>query len=243
VDNPFTRQICHNMIKILTLFVDMRMMKLLAYLLLLAGPIYAQDAVIISEGNFVRGQIKGTNFSSVALLADDQNIKEYQAKDIHSFLWNGETYVSKPIVVKKKMEHRFFKLLEGGAVNLYAYGEKGTVAEAPKPKVKVRPSIGVGLGSGGFGGGLGGGISIGGGRRDEPVVANTEKVKVTYFIEKIGTGPMQQLVLDNSAATKNILLQKLAKDEGLTENINATTQFELKNILALIKSYNAANPN
>lgn len=120
----------------------------------------AQDAVLISEGNFIRGLIKGTNFSSVAIIQDDQTIAEYQAKDIQSFVWNGETYVSKPIVVKKKMEYRFFKLIESGAVNLYAYGEKAVTEQATQPRVKVRPTFGVGVGTGGFGGGLGGGSAL-----------------------------------------------------------------------------------
>lgn len=203
--------------------------------------IFAQDAILISEGNFVRGLIKGTNFSSVAIMQDDQSIVEYQAKDIQSFIWNGETYASKPIVVKKKMEYRFFKVIETGTVNLYAYGEKGAVATAPQPRVKVRPTFGVGVGTGGFGGGLGGGISIGGGgRRNDEQNNEGPKGKVSYFLEKPGTGPMQQVALENTNAVKTLLLQKLNNDEDLAESIKATESFDAKNLAAYIKAYNSS---
>ena len=202
----------------------------------------AQDAILISEGNFVRGVIKGTNFISVAITEDDINIKEYQAKDIHSFVWNGETYASKPILVKKKMEFRFFKVLETGTVNLYTYGDKGQVEEAPQPRPKIRPTFGVGMGTGGFGGGLGGGVSIGGGggRRNDQPITNGPKQKVTYFIEKPGTGPMQEVNLDNTNAVKAILLQKLTNEEDLAESIKATESFDPKNLSAYVKAYNAS---
>lgn len=204
----------------------------------------AQDAVLISEGNFIRGLIKGTNFSSVAIVQDDQTIAEYQAKDIQSFVWNGETYVSKPIVVKKKMEYRFFKLIESGAVNLYAYGEKAVTEQAAQPRVKVRPTFGVGVGTGGFGGGLGGGISIGGGgRRNEEQVNNVPRGKVSYFLEKPGTGPMQEVSLDagKTAEVKKLLLQKLNNDDDLAQSISATESFDIKNLTAYIKSYNVGH--
>lgn len=204
----------------------------------------AQDAVLISEGNFIRGLIKGTNFSSVAIVHDDQTIAEYQAKDIQSFVWNGETYVSKPIVVKKKMEYRFFKLIESGAVNLYAYGEKAVTEQAAQPRVKVRPTFGVGVGTGGFGGGLGGGISIGGGgRRNEEQVNGGPRGKVSYFLEKPGTGPMQEVSLDagKTAEVRKLLLQKLNNDDDLAQSINATESFDIKNLTAYIKSYNVGH--
>ncbi|KQB98857.1 hypothetical protein [Pedobacter sp. Hv1] len=204
----------------------------------------AQDAILISEGNFIRGVIKGTNFSSVALVQEDQTIVQYQAKDIQSFVWNGETYASKPIVVKKKMEYRFFKVIETGAVNLYAYGETAATEQVAQPRVKVRPSFGVGVGTGGFGGGLGGGISIGGGgRRNEEPVNNAPRGKVSYFLEKPGTGPMQEVSLEagKTAEVKKLLLQKLNNDEDLAESINATDSFDIKNLTAYIKSYNVGH--
>ena len=86
-------------------------MKVILVLFLFSSAnLFAQDAILISEGNFIRGVIKGTNYSTVALERDDQTVVQYQAKDIESFVWNGETYVSKPILVKKKLETRFFKL-------------------------------------------------------------------------------------------------------------------------------------
>jgi hypothetical protein len=115
------------------------------------------------------------------------------------------------------------------------------VAQAPQPKVKVRPTFGVGIGSGGFGGGFGGGITIGGGGRRNDDQANTgPKGKVSYFLEKPGTGPMQEVNLDNSNAVKTILLQKLTNDEDLAESIKATESFDSKNLTAYIKAYNSS---
>ena len=215
------------------------MIKFLFYLLLVNTTLFAQDAVLISEGNFVRGIIKGTNFSAVAIQEDDQVIKEYQAKDIQSFIWNGETYASKPIVVKKKMEFRFFKVIETGVVNLYSFGDKAETPQAIQPWVKARPSFGVGMGTGGMGGGLGGGVSIDlGGRRNQEQAAAIPKGKISYFLEKPGTGPMQEVNLDNTNAVKNILLQKLNNDDDLAESIKATESFDPKNLAAYVKAYN-----
>ncbi|HTM97932.1 MAG TPA: hypothetical protein VL088_04290 [Pedobacter sp.] len=221
-----------------------RLVLFIFFLSLFSFGSYAQDAVLISEGNFVRGIIKGTNYSTVALQQDDQTIVQYQAKDIQSFVWNGETYVSKPILVKKKVENRFFKLIETGTINLYSLGDKKTNEQPQPARVKVRPTFGVGIGSGGFGGGLGGGISIGGGggrRNNDPIVSPTNG-KVFYFIEKPGSGPMQEVTLENTAAVKNILLQKLTNDEDLAERIKASEEFTDLNLIAFIKSYNASKP-
>ena len=211
-----------------------------ALILLLAPLLKAQDAVLISEGNFIRGVIKGTNFVSVAIADEENVIKEFHAKDIQSFLCNGVTYVSKPILMKKKPEIRFFKVIETGTVNLYSYGETSATPEAVQPRAKVRPSIGVGMGTGGFGGGVGGGVSIGlGGRRQESPSQTIARGKVSYFIEKPGSGPIQEISLSNTTATRNLLLQKLNNDEGLAESIKATENFDDRVLIALIKSYNA----
>jgi len=202
----------------------------------------AQDAVLISEGNFVRGVIKGTNYNTVALQQEDETIVQYQAKDIQSFVWNGETYVSKPILVKKKLETRFFKLIESGVVNLYSFGDKKVTEQPQQARVKVRPTFGVGMGTGGFGGGLGGGISIGngGGKRDTEPVTSPTNGKVFYFIEKPGTGPMQEVVLENTPASKTILLQKLGNDDDLAERIKGSESFTDLNLIAFVKAYNAS---
>jgi len=229
------------MIKYFTLFVLMKRLSLLIFLLLAVFRLTAQDAILISEGNFVRGVIKGTNYSTVALQQDDQTIVQYQAKDIESFIWNGETYVSKPILVKKKLETRFFKLIESGVVNLYTVGDKKITEQPQQARVKVRPTFGVGMGTGGFGGGLGGGISIGGGgRKDNETVTSANNGKVSYFIEKPGSGPMQEIVLENTTALKTILLQKLTNDEDLAERIKASEGFTDLNLIAFIKAYNAS---
>lgn len=207
--------------------------------------LFAQDAVLISEGNFIRGEVKGTNFESVFLQTEEQGLKEFKAKDVVSFIWNGDTYVSKPYIINKKAAVKFFKLLEGGKVNLYSVGGTSGVAEPVQPRVKARPSFGVGMGTGGgMGGGLGGGVSINLGRNRaanaEGPVGAQPKPKEIYFLEKPGTGPMQEIFVNGSktAATKTLLLQKLTGDEGLAESIKATDNFDEKMIIALIKSYN-----
>lgn len=214
----------------------------IALLFLFSPMIKAQDAVLISEGNFIRGVIQGTNFSSVAIMDDERVVKQFEAKNIQSFLWNGVTYVSKPILVKKKPEFRFFRVIETGRVNLYSFGEDAAVKQVAQPRAKVRPSVGVGMGTGGFGGGVGGGVSInlGGGRRDDEPVTNAVRGKISYFIEKPGTGPMQEVSFSNTTAARNLLLQKLNNDEGLAESINATESFDERILLALVKSYNTA---
>ena len=217
----------------------MRVFKILFILLLSGAKLLAQDAVLISEGNFVRGVIKGTNFSSVAIMEDDQVIKEYFAKNIQSFIWNGETYARKPIIIKKKMEFRFFKLIESGVVNLYTYGDNGMSEQRTAPRVKVRPTFGVGMGTGGLGGGVGGGITFGGNRNNDEQSYNAAQGKITYFIEKPGTGPMQEVNLANSNAVKTILLQKLTNDEELAESIKATEGFTEKSLEAYVKAYNS----
>lgn len=223
-----------------------RLLNLISCALLLGtGAATAQDAVTISEGNYVRGTIKGTNYSTVALMKDDETIVQYFAKDIREFVWNGETYVSKPIVIKKKMEHRFFKLEAYGAVNLYSFGgNNNAVEEAPAKRNRIRPSIGIGAGSGGFGGvGVGGGFSFGGGNRppQEPVSKN--RPPSAYFIEKYGTGPMQELPVEGNSEgktqlIKNVLLQKLTNDDDLAERIKATESFDAKLIKAYVTAYN-----
>jgi len=210
--------------------------------LILGNMVYAQDAVLISEGNFVRGEIKGTDFESVFIQIEEQGLKEYKAKDIQSFLWNGDTYVSKPIIIGKKAAIKFFKLIEGGKVNLYSIGGTSGVADPVQPRAKARPTFGVGMGTGGIGG-VGGGISInlGGNRNDvERPAGAPPKAKEFYFIEKPGTGPIQEITVDGTktAATKALLLQKLTGDEGLTESIKATESFDEKVLIALVKSYN-----
>jgi hypothetical protein len=218
---------------------------LLLLLLSTSIAIKAQDAITISEGNFVRGTIQGTDFSTVILKNDDESLSQFKAKDIKEFLWNGETYVSKPIVTKKKMEHRFFKLLEQGAVNLYSIGGSTGVEEVQPKRARIRPSVGIGGGTGGFGG-LGGGVGItlGGGRnRDEAQQARVAG-PTAYFIEKFGTGPMLEVPADagnsgnKNQQVKNILLLKLTNDEDLAERIKATESFDAKLIRSFVAAYN-----
>lgn len=228
----------------------MNLMKgLICSLLLLCAAIYghAQDAVTIAPGDFIRGTIQGTDFATVVLKKDDESLIQFKAKDIQEFLWNGETFVSKPIVIKKKMEHRFFKVVELGAVNLYALGGgKSNTNDVEPKRSRIRPSFGIGGGTGGFGGMGGGvGITLGGGRGNRQESQTSQAGPAVYFIEKFGTGPMQELPVEagNSEAKnqliKNALLQKLTNDEDLAERIKATEAFDAKLVRAFVSAYNA----
>lgn len=225
----------------------MKGIKIFALLLMLSAAaitVKAQDIVVISDGNFVRGTIQGTDFSTVMLKNDDGTISQFKAKDIKEFLWNGDTYISKPIVIKKRMELRFFKAIERGAVNLYSIGGNGAAEQPQEKRRRIQPSIGIGGGTGGFGGFGGGvGITIGGGRnRDDgqpKAVAPT-----AYFIERFGTGPMVELPVNGASSPgktgqiKEMLLQKLTNDEDLAERIKATETFDAKLIKAFVAAYN-----
>ena len=207
----------------------------------------AQDAVVISEGNFLRGTIKSTNFNSVILQDENDSFQEFFAKDIKEFNWNGDTYVSKPIVVKKRMEHRFFKLVAHGAVNLYAFGgNTSAVDQAPAAKrPRVRPNVGVGMGTG-MGSGIGGGISIDlGGRRSAEPAPVKRNIPSFYFIERLGS-PMQQLPInlgeasptDQAGQMKSILLQKLTGNSAIEQRIKDAVSIEEKELVDLVKAYN-----
>ncbi|HMI02581.1 MAG TPA: hypothetical protein VK541_08880 [Pedobacter sp.] len=222
----------------------MRSIKYLALSLLVLSALYskAQDIIVIREGNFIRGTIKATNFSSVIFKNDAESMVQYEAKDIKEFVWNGETYVSKPILINKRMEFRFFRLLEQGTVNLYSIGGNTMAAEPPQKRAKVRPSVAVGGGTGGLGGGVG--ISIGGGRRSE---ADQPKriMPTTYFIERLGTGPLMEIPVEgvNSEGKaqhiKNILLQKLTGSADISQRINATDTFDASQVKSLVVDYNS----
>ncbi len=216
-------------------------------LLLIAGiGAMAQDIVVIEPGNFLRGTIQATDYSTVIFTKEDESVLQLKATDIQEFVWNGETYVSKPIVVNNKMQHKFFKIIEHGAINLYSIGGNVGV-DVPEPKrARIRPSIGIGAGTGGFGGvGIGGGISIGGGRRQEP--PKRKVMPATFFIEKFGTGPMLEMPTEGAGSPeknqhiKNVLLQKLTNDEALAEKIKATENFDSKLIIAFVTAYNEAH--
>ena len=217
---------------------------MLLMLLLASVAIKAQDIVVISEGNFVRGTIQGTDFSTVILKNEDESLSQFKAKDIKEFLWNGDTYVSKPILIKKRMELRFFKVIARGAVNLYSIGGNTGAEEPQQKRTRIRPSIGIGGGTGGFGGiGGGVGITIGGGRnrQDDQV---RQAGPTGYFIERFGTGPMVELPVNagnsdsKNQQIKNVLLQKLSNDEDLAERIKATESFDAKLIKAFVAAYN-----
>jgi len=203
----------------------------------------AQDAVIISDGNFIRGTVQGTDFQTVGIKTDDGEVQQFKAKDIKEFMWNGETYVSKTFVTNKRTDYRFFKLVEAGAVNLYSMGGSTGAQKKKRSRIRFSPSIGIGIGSGGYSGvGFGGGVSFGGGRRDDE---QTEAVRPgLYYIEKPGTGDMLEITPDadnseaNTAYIKATLLEKFTDDSDLTNRVNGMNSFDAKTIQSLVKAYN-----
>ena len=227
----------------------MKTIKHLSFILffsIMAFTASAQDAVVIDTGNFVRGTVQGTNYMTVALKKDDGSIVEYDARDVQEFLWNGVSYISKPFIVNNKTDRRFFKLVEAGAVNLYAMGGS-TAVEKKRKKFRFVPSIGIGVGTGGYSGiGLGGGISFEGGRRNDDDAPRQER-KALYYIEKPGAGDMLEITPDaekseaNTDYIKKALLEKLSDDHDIAEQIKQVDSFNIRSIQSLVKSYNAAH--
>ncbi|MBB2150249.1 hypothetical protein GM920_15215 [Pedobacter sp. LMG 31462] len=207
----------------------------------------AQDIVVIKPGDFLRGTIKGTDYSTVIFSKEDESVVQFKATDIQEFVWNGETYVSKPVVVNKKTQYKFFKIIEHGAIYLYSRGGNALV-DAPEPKkTRIIPSIGIGAGTGSFGSGvgIGGGITILGGRRQEP--AAKKMMPATFFMEKPGTGRLMEMPVEGAGSVeknqqiKKVLLEQLGDDADLAERIKATENFDSKLIIAFVTAYNEAH--
>ena len=225
----------------------MKTLKYLSFLLLFTLFSFgaaAQDAIVIDTGNFIRGTVQGTDYSSVSMKTDDGTVTQYQAKDIKEFLWNGVTFVSKPFVRNKRTEYRFFKLVEAGTVNLYAMGGNTGNEKQKRRRLRFMPSIGLGIGTGGGGFGFGGGLSFGGGvREDEDQPARDRRA--LYYLERPGTGDMLEITPDgNTANTKYIreaLLEKLSGDADLAERISKTDDFDIKTIQTMVKNYNSVH--
>ncbi|RZK49049.1 MAG: hypothetical protein EOO99_07890 [Pedobacter sp.] len=212
--------------------------RLFALLIGLCSSAMAQDAVIIKAGDVARGLIKGTDFNQVAFEQEGGQVKIYAAKDIEGFVWNGETYWSKPMLIANKLTHKFYKEIEAGKINLYTTGM--ILKEAPMPvRQKVKPQIGIGLGTGG----MGTGISIGSGSRQnlpqERIPTPTEQ-KIRFFIEKPGTGPMLELNFDFPASVKAQLGLKVQDQQGIFDALKELNQISPEQLLLIIQKYNAA---
>ncbi|WP_231460559.1 hypothetical protein [Pedobacter sp. Leaf132] len=204
----------------------------------------AQDFIVKNNDDVIRGTIKGTDYFSVYISANDEADVILLAKDVKNFFWNGNSYISKGFANKKNFEYRFVKVIETGAINLYSFGG-GTLMPVKKEKnVRFRPSIGIGTGTGGLGGmGMGGGISIGGGRNSGPEPPIGALV-VRYFIEKPGTGPLQEIPIKaitedtRKAEVRSILLQKLGDKPAIKEKIEANSSLNSKDVVELVREYN-----
>ncbi|WP_293311020.1 hypothetical protein [Pedobacter sp. UBA5917] len=206
---------------------------------------YAQDFIVKNNDDVIRGTIKGTDYFSVFISANDEADVILPAKDVKNFFWNGDSFVSKGFANGRNFEYRFVKVIEMGTVNLYSFGGGTLVPAVKEKKVKFRPSIGIGTGTGGYGGmGMGGGISIGGGRSSAPERPAGAPV-VRYFIEKPGAGPLQEVpmkaITDDAKKTevKNILLQKMGDQPALKAKIEVGADFNTRDVTEWVKEYNA----
>ncbi|WP_293784202.1 hypothetical protein [uncultured Pedobacter sp.] len=207
--------------------------------------LFAQDFIVKNNDDVIRGTIKGTDYFSVFISANDEADVILPAKDVKNFFWNGDSFVSKGFANGRNFEYRFVKVIEMGTVNLYSFGGGTLVPQVKEKKVKFRPSIGIGTGTGGFGGmGMGGGISIGGGRNSVPEKPAGAPV-VRYFIEKPGAGPLQEVPMKaitedaRKLEVKNILLQKIGDQPALKAKVEAGTNFNSRDVIEWVKEYNA----
>ena len=205
----------------------------------------AQDFIVKINDDVIRGTIKGTDYFSVFISANDEADVILPAKDVKNFFWNGDSFVSKGFANGRNFEYRFVKVIEMGTVNLYSFGGGTLVPAVKEKKVKFRPSIGIGTGTGGYGGmGMGGGISIGSGRNTAPERPAGAPV-VRYFIEKPGAGPLQEVpmkaITEDTKKTdvKNILLQKIGDQPALKAKVEAGTDFNSRDVIEWVKEYNA----
>ena len=206
---------------------------------------YAQDFIVKNNDDVIRGTIKGTDYFSVFISANDEADVILPARDVKNFFWNGDSFVSKGFANGRNFEYRFVKVIEMGTVNLYSFGGGTLVPQVKEKKVKFRPSIGIGTGTGGYGGmGMGGGISIGGGRNAAPERPAGAPV-VRYFIEKPGAGPLQEVPMkaitedSKKIEVKNILLQKMGDQPALKAKVEAGTDFNSREVIEWVKEYNA----
>jgi hypothetical protein len=213
--------------------------------LLTLNQLSAQDFIVKNNDDVIRGTIKGTDYFSVFISANDEADVILPAKDVKNFFWNGDSFLSKGFANGRNFEYRFVKVIEMGTVNLYSFGGGTLVPAVKEKKVKFRPSIGIGTGTGGYGGmGMGGGISIGGGRNAAPERRAGAPV-VRYFIEKPGAGPLQEVPMKaitedtKKIEVKNILLQKMGDQPALKAKVEAGTDFNSRDVIEWVKEYNA----
>ena len=218
----------------------------ISVLLFIINSVSAQDFIVKNNDDVIRGTIKGTDYFSVLISANDEADVILPARDVKNFFWNGNSYLSKGFATGKNLEYRFVKLIEMGKVNLYSFGGEKLMPVQKQKKVRFSPSIGIGTGTGGYGGmGLGGGVSIGGGRNMPERPAGAPIIR--YFIEKPGAGPLQEIpikaITDDSrkAEVKTILLQKLGDKPGLKEMVEANTALNTKEVTEFVKAYNESN--
>ncbi len=217
---------------------------IISFILLNVLTASSQDFVIKNNDDVIRGTIKGTDYFSVFISEDDKKDVILSASDVKNFFWNGDSFVSKGFPNGKSFDYRFVKVIELGTVNLYSFGGGTLVPVQREKRVKFRPSIGIGTGTGGFGGGMGGGISIGGGNRNDVPELPAGAPALRYYIEKPGTGPIQEISIkaiteeDKKPIVKSILLKKLGDQPPLKDKIEANTDLNSRDVVNWVKEYN-----
>jgi hypothetical protein len=227
--------------------IKMKFLRFTFLFWILTTSLYAQDFVIKNNDDVIRGTIKGTDFYSVVINVNDEKEVIFLAKDVKNFFWNGNSFVTKGFAGRKDLEFRFVKVVEIGTVNLYSFGGENFGVKVPKEKSgKFRPSVSIGTGVGGFGNsGLGGGLSVGGGLGNRNNDQNTfYNPNIRYFIEKPGTGPLQEIPIkaiteeDKKLAVKNILLQKMGDKPEIKAKIESNTELNSRDVTEWVKAYN-----
>ncbi len=201
--------------------------------------LHAQDFVVLNNGDVIRGTIRGTNNASVIIANGENQISTIEATDAQSFFWNGDSYISKGIAGRKNLDFKFLKVLELGKVNLYSLGGIVAPPEKQERRVKFRPSIGIGTGGSGFGGG----ITIGGNRNNQ-LQKNAAESVTHYFIEKPGSGPMQELLIKaitdpkEYSTIKAALIQKLGDNAEIKSQLENADTFNANEVKDFIETYN-----
>lgn len=226
-----------------------KILSLFAGLMLITSSIFAQDAIILSPGNFIRGTIQNTDFKTVDIRTDDGSIKQFTAKDIQEFLWNGQTFVAKPFISNNKTDYRFFKLIESGEINLYSMGERNPVNDkAKKKRIRFSPSFGLGVGTGGYRGfGFGGGITFGGSRAENEPEAKSDRRALIYIDSADDPETMLEITPDQDQNTENTnyikdtLIKYMYKDQDLVNRIKNVENIDIKTIISFIQAYNSVH--
>lgn len=198
-------------------------MKLKLYLLiqLLLGSavsVSAQDYVIKTSGDTIKGVIVRFDVGLVKIKPDSGKAVKFQAAEVKQFVRGGNLFLSREIYsYNLGSEFRFLELEEKGVVNLLTI--RGT---SNAPMMMVNPSGGGGM------------MMMGGGRQ-----------RPSYYVEKAGeVTVLHETVAGSFSSAKRIkevrtiLMGVMGDDAALAEKIQTITLFSIKVVQELVKEYN-----